>query len=48
MAKPIRATPTLNKKESNDFIKRMIEVEKRRSNNIEQFFTDAISSNTKH
>ena len=48
MAKPIRATPTLNQKESEDFMKKMIEVEKRRSNRTEQFFIDAISSNIKN
>lgn len=43
MAKPIRATPTLNYAESKDFLQKMSEVEKRRQpNKVEQFFIDLI------
>lgn len=45
MAKPIRATPKLNTKESLEFIKNMVKVEKRKMNKVEQFFVKAISSN---
>ena len=47
MAKPIRATPKLNKKESEEFILNMIKVEKsRKPNKHEKFFIDAICSNS--
>jgi len=43
MAKPIRATPTLNQKESFEFVKRMIEVEQRKTpTKTEKFFIDAV------
>jgi hypothetical protein len=43
MAKPIRATPTLNQQEANEFVSRMIEVEKRKTpTKTEKFFIDAV------
>ena len=46
MAKPIRATPTLNKKEAHDFVINMIEVEQRKSpSKTEKLFIESICSN---
>mgnify|MGYP001469482717 CR=1 FL=1 len=43
MAKPIRATPTLNYEESKDFLEKMAQVERRRQpNKVEKFFIDLI------
>ena len=45
MAKPIRATPTLNSKESKEFVKQMVEVASRPPTKTDKFFIEAISAN---
>ena len=43
MAKPIKATPSLNKEESEEFIREMVKTEKQtKPTKTEQFFIDAI------
>jgi len=45
MAKPIKATPTLNLAESRCFVQEMRATEKRKINRTEQFFVDALLLN---
>jgi hypothetical protein len=42
MAKPIRATPTLNPQESKRFVENMLGVERRRPNSIEKYIIKAL------